>query len=215
MDSGGRGRRLVLKEEPDLTDEELIRRIQAGDERSFQTLFDRYLGTLQAYARRWLPDKLRRKVSVADILQEARLVALRRCVDFEHRSDDSVRNWLLKIVERKVRELVRNYRETAKRAVEREVSRGQRPDTLHLPGRGPTPSEFASARELAELARRAMQALPDHYRAILRLAREERLSLREIAERMDRSRDAVKKLYGRALSRFTEEFERLGGSTHG
>lgn len=204
----------VLSEERDVPDDVLIRRIQAGDERAFTLLFDRYVDTLQKHARQWLPAKLQRKISVADILQETRLVVLRRCLDFEHKGDASVRNWLLKIVERKVREAVRTYKGTAKRAVEREVSRGHRADTANLPGKAPTPSEVASANELADLARQAMQALPPDYREVLRLAREERLRLAEVAARMDRSREAIKKLYGRALSRFTEEFERRGGSTH-
>ena len=59
-----------------------------------------------------------------------------------------------------------------------------------------------------------MASLPPDYREVLRLAREEDLSLREVAERMGRSREAIKKLYGRALLRFKEAFDRLGGSGH-
>ena len=48
-------------------------------------------------------------------------------------------------------------------------------------------------------------------KTVLRLARNEGLSLREVAGQMGRSREAVKKLYGRALERFVEHFERLRG----
>ena len=51
--------------------------------------------------------------------------------------------------------------------------------------------------------------------SIRRLAREEHLNLDEAAERMGRSREAVKKLYGRALCRFREIFDRMRGGIDG
>ena len=201
--------------ESDLPEEELIRRVQAGEEEAFPVLFDRHLKTLTSYARRWLPDRLRRRVSVADVLQEARIAALRRALDFENRGEGSVRNWLLRIVELKVREAVEKHSKTGQRAVDREVSQGLRPDTAQFAGRAPSPSQAAVASELKVLADRAFVALPEHYREVVRLARVEQLSLREIAEKTDRSREAVKKLYARAMSQFTQAFERLKGDSHG
>jgi len=199
----------------DLSDEELVLRIQAGDQGALPLLFDRYLGTLTVHARRKLPDRLRRRVSVSDLLQEARITALRRSADFEHRGPGSVRNWLLKIVEFKVRDALEKHAGAARRAVNREVSRGGRPDTAQFMGHAPSPSQMAAAGELRDLADQALATLPEHYRDVLRLARVERLSLREIAEKTDRSREAVKKLCARALSQFTRAFERLRGDSHG
>jgi len=197
-----------------LPDGELVRRIQGGDNEAFQTLFDRYLATLEQYAERWLPRRLRRRVSVMDVLQEAQIVALDRSLDFEDRGEGSFRNWLLKIVELKVKETVRRH-EASLRSVSREVTGAARPETGHLRSRHPTPSQVAIGAEAADLARRAMEALPDPYREVLRLAREECLTLPEISKRMGRSSEAVRKLLGRALSSFTAEFERLRGTGHG
>ena len=61
------------------------------------------------------------------------------------------------------------------------------------------------------MAERALRQLPPDYQEILRLVREEDLTLRDCGARMGRSREAAKKLYGRALSSFTEMFERLQG----
>lgn len=199
----------------ELVEEELVRRIQAGDESALPILFDRHLETLERYARGWLPAKLKRKVSVADVLQEARIAALGRRLDFEHRGPGSARNWLLKIVELKVREAVRVYAGTERRDVHREVSRGGRPDTGQFASRAPSPSELFTAAETKERADRAFATLPEHYCQVLHLARVEGLSLREIAQRTDRSREAVKKLYARALARFTREFKRLEGGPDG
>ncbi len=108
---------------------------------------------------------------------------------------------------KKVRETLRQHAGTAKRATDREVSRGMRPDTVQFTAKGPSPSEAAIASELAGRIRAAMQALPEDYRSVLQLTREEGLTLREAAERMGRSREAVKKLYGRALCKLTERLK--------
>jgi RNA polymerase sigma-70 factor (ECF subfamily) len=115
---------------------------------------------------------------------------------------------------RKVSAAVHRHGGIAKRAAGREVSGHLRPETAQLVGHVPSPSQVAIAAELKELARRAMDALPKDYREVLRLAREEQLPLREVAARMGRTREAVKKLHGRALFRFTEVFEQLRGGEH-
>ncbi len=199
----------------ELPEEELVRRIQAGDESALPVLFDRHLKTLERYARGWLPAKLSRRVSVADVLQEARIAALKRRLDFEHRGPGSVRNWLLKILELKVREAVRVHAGTRQRTVDREISRGGRPDTGQFASRSPSPSEVVAASEEKEMADMALATLPEHYREVLKLSRVEHLSFRQIAERTDRSREAVKKLYARALVQFTKAFKRLEDGPHG
>jgi RNA polymerase sigma-70 factor (ECF subfamily) len=202
--TGGPAGRADGAQDPE--DEVLIRRAGSGDEDAFEILFDRYAGALRAWIGQSLSGRLRRKVSVADVLQEARITALARCLDFEDRGRGSARAWLFKIVEHKIRDAVRRYAGTAKRGAVREVTRGERPDTARFAAEGPSPSEVAGAGELGERLREALLALPEDYREVLRLARLEELPLREVAARMGRSREAVKKLYGRALSRFTEVY---------
>jgi RNA polymerase sigma-70 factor (ECF subfamily) len=196
------------------TDRDLIDRFRDGDGEALRLLFERYEDLLQARIRRRLPAHLRRKVSVADVMQETRLVAYQRRADFESRGPEGMRNWLLGIADLKARAAVHRHGGIAKRAAGREVSGHLRPETAQLVGHVPSPSQVAIAAELKELARRAMDALPKDYREVLRLAREEQLPLREVAARMGRTREAVKKLHGRALFRFTEVFEQLRGGEH-
>jgi RNA polymerase sigma-70 factor (ECF subfamily) len=197
------------------SDQALVERIRAGDEDAFGTLSRRYDAVIANRVRRLLPAAVCRRVSAADVLQEVYVVAFNRFSDFEYRGEGSFRNWLMRIADLKVRKAIQVYAGTAKRAVGREVSRGRRADTAAFAGRRTSPSEAAIGHEMADHAREAMATLPDDYRTVLRLAIEERLLLREIAERMGRSREAVKKLYARALSRFTEAFEMLTGEKHG
>jgi RNA polymerase sigma-70 factor (ECF subfamily) len=196
-------------------DDDLIARFQGGDRAAFQVLFERHAATIERFADRMLPARLRRRVSVADVMQDANLAALEMCEAFESRGDNSFRNWLLRVVELRVRETIRKHAGAARRAVGREVPREDRAATTQLAGDQATPSQVAIGLETEQIARAAMQALPEDYRDVLRLSREQHLPLKDIAERMGRSYEATKKLYGRALSAFTKEFARRRGESLG
>jgi RNA polymerase sigma-70 factor (ECF subfamily) len=197
------------------SEEDLLRALAAGDEGAFQALFDRHTEALRRRVGGWLPAAVKRKVSVADVVQEVNLVALRRFPEFEDRGDGAFRAWLLRIAQLKAKAAVRRHVGAAKRTALREVSRPHRLGTGEYAVEGPSPSEAAIASERAELVRRALAELPEDYREILRLTRERQLTLREAAERMGRPRERVKKLYGRAVDRFAKVFRRLEGGGNG
>ncbi len=195
-----------------LTDEALIRKVRdEKDERAFETLFERHAADLAARIRHVLPPAVRRRVSVSDVLQEARITAFARCPMFEFRVEGGPRRWLLRIAEMKARAAFRRHAGTAKRATGREVPHGGRRNTSSFTALGPSPSETASTREQRDAALRALDALPPDYREVLRLTRMEGLSLAEASVRMGRTREAVKKLSGRAMVSFTAVYEAQNG----
>ncbi|MHC4133845.1 MAG: sigma-70 family RNA polymerase sigma factor [Planctomycetota bacterium] len=194
------------------SEESLVVRMRSGDDAAFFMLFERHVPDLRRRIDRWLSAAIQRKISISDVLQSTRIHAQEHCREFEDRGQGSFRNWILTIADWKAKDVVRRYTRAAKRDVQREVTRGQRADTGRFHAKLHSPSEAAMAAELADLARQAMNALPPDYREVLRLAREQGLALREVAERMGRSRDAAKKLYARALLRFKRAFEELTGS---
>jgi RNA polymerase sigma-70 factor (ECF subfamily) len=186
-------------------EEELIMRLQQGDETAFQALCDQCVAELERRIGKQLPEALLRKVAVSDVLQDAYLVALRRLGDFEGDSDVAFRSWLAQIVDLKVREALRQYLGTQKREIGREVSVD---DAVLARREGvPSPSQMAAAGELGEAVRRAWDRLRPDDREVLWLLQEEGLSFAEAAERMGRSEVATRKLYGRALSRFATLLE--------
>lgn len=101
------------------------------------------------------------------------------------------------------------------RAADREVTRAKRLATAAFVADGQSPSAVAMSAERIERVRRAMSTLPEDYREVLALALEQGLLLREVAERMGRSREAIKKLYGRALCRLREVCGPLEGAHDG
>ena len=208
------GRRAVMADDAQARDETLVLRFRGGDEDALRILLERHADLVRTRIERWLPAQLQRRLSVSDVMQETRMVVARRCADFEDRGEGSFRRWLLGIAQMKARRAVQHHNAAMRSAV-REVTRGRRASTGQFPGNHPSPSEAAIGVELKELARRAIESLSPDYREILRLTREERLTLREAAEHMGRSREATKKLYARALAKVTSEFERLQGGGDG
>ena len=192
-----------------LAEERLIRKYREGDEDAFRLLFERNALLLRARIQRKLPRWVLRKMSISDVLQETSLVSFRRRGEFKGGTEDSFRNWLLGIVDMKIHRAVQEYSTAKKRDAAREVSRIGRMDTAHFVGTQPSPSQVAIASELRNLAQEAVSRLRPDYREVLGLVREEQLTLREVAHRMGRSREAVKKLYGRALFQFTEIFDEM------
>jgi len=204
-----------LTDDTDLPEEELVRRFRNGDGEALCALFDRYEGLLRRRIDRLLPQYLRRRHSISDVIQESRVVAFERRGDFEPLRDGSLRNWLLEIVERKARRTVQWHAGVGKRSVQREVTKAQRPDTAQFAAADPSPSEVAIASELEALARKAIGTLPQDYQDVLRLSWQDQLNLREISLRLDRSYEATKKLYGRAVARFGRALRALRGESHG
>ncbi|MHC5041976.1 MAG: sigma-70 family RNA polymerase sigma factor [Planctomycetota bacterium] len=196
-------------------DASLLRRFREGDQNAFRQLLDQHVTGAHAQVGRWLPARLQRRVSVADVLQEARMVAFERRADFEDRGQGAFRKWFLGIARHKVLELVKRHDLAARRSAQREVTRGQRQATAQFAGGLPSPSQAAIASEMREFAARAFRSLSDDYREVIRLVREEGLNLKEAAARIGRSHEATKKLYGRALAQFGKEFAQLRGETHG
>ncbi len=72
----------------------------------------------------------------------------------------------------------------------------------------PSPSaEFTQLETMQEMAR-ALQQLPEDYRRVIAYRYEENCSFEEIATRMQRTPNAVQKLFARAIDRLQSEMNR-------
>jgi len=187
----------------------VIGRYLEGDEDAFRCLMDTEARVLRARIERRMAPLLRRRVSIQDIWQEVALTVFEQRATFSGRTREEFRRWVAGIADRKLLAHVNHHAGTQKRALYREVSRGDQQHTVHAESPAPSPSQAAMTAELEVIAARALDLLPRDYREVLRLYRESGASLREIAVRMNRSHDATKKLHGRAMLQFGEHFERL------
>jgi RNA polymerase sigma-70 factor (ECF subfamily) len=180
-------------------EEELARRVRAGDEEAARVLFDRLRPRLRAYVRRRIPQSLKAKVGESDVIQSAYLAAFLNIAEFEDRGDGSFARWVASILDHKVLDEVRRYVDTEKRSVARE----ERLRTTSAPPRtrARIPSPSAAAIDAEERARveSAMELLSPDHRTVLRLIHERGLTLEEAAAEMGRSSEAVRKLHARAV----------------
>jgi RNA polymerase sigma-70 factor (ECF subfamily) len=194
--------------------EQLLR--QARQDRvALGALLELYRGYLVLLARLQVGRRLQGKADPADLVQEAFLEAYRHFPGFQGGTEAELLHWLRQILAARVAKLVRRYLGTQRRDVrlEREVAdevdRSSRALGQGLPASLTTPSERAVRRESAVLLAEALQRLPGDYREVLILRHLEELPFAEVALRMGRSVDAVKKLWARALPHLREA---LGGS---
>jgi RNA polymerase sigma-70 factor (ECF subfamily) len=165
-------------------------------------------GYLLLIAEQELDADLRAKGGASDLVQETFIKAHRRFGAFEG-GPDELRAWLRRILLNHLADFRALYRETEKRQAALEVPLYSADSTearAVLYG-GPSPSRQAMAREQQQEVQRMVDRLPEDYRQVLRLRYQEERSFDEIAERMNRSANAVRKLWARALERLHEEWD--------
>lgn len=185
----------------------MVKRMQVGDEAAARALFNRYANELRRRVRKNMPPVLRRKVAESDVLQEAYLAAFRDLWRFEARDDLAFRRWLARILEHRIQDEIRRFG-AQKRDAKREIGLLEPPVN-----RDPSPSRVLMAAEERAAVWRAIEELPPDQQRVIRLVHEEGLRIVDAAERLDRSADAARKLYGRALSRLSRQL--LSGKADG
>jgi len=196
----------------EFTDETLVERVRRGDEDAARELFDRNVAGLRARVRRRLPAAIRQKVAESDVIQEAYIAAFLNIGDFEERGEHAFQRWLATILEHRILDEVRRFAVAKKRDLKREQALSEaRPPA----DKDPSVSTMAVDAEERAALWQAIDRLAPDYQTILRLVHEEGLSLVESAARMDRSPDAVRKLYSRALARLSEGVAGSGAASDG
>jgi RNA polymerase sigma-70 factor (ECF subfamily) len=157
--------------------------------------------------------RLQGKADATDLVQETFLEASRHFPRFRGSSEQELASWLRQILAKNLAHLVRRYYGTQRRDVrlERELALDLDQSSAVL-DRGliapdSSPSERASRREQALVLADVLGELPEDYREVIIQRQLEGLSFPEVARRMDRSLDSVKKLWMRALDRLRQLME--------
>ncbi len=186
---------------------------RAGSAEALGNLLQSCRNYLLLVAGQELDADLQAKGSASDLVQETFLEAQRDFARFHGTSEAELLAWLRQILVNNVANFTRRYR-TGKREVHREVVLDAN-DSAQDSGRAapdpadplPTPSSEAVEREQAAALQRALDRLPDDYRQVLVLRYLEGRSFEEIAPLLNRSADAVRKLFARAMQRLRQEWE--------
>jgi RNA polymerase sigma-70 factor (ECF subfamily) len=194
------------------TPESLLRRARAGDEAALGDLLAQYRNYLKLLARLQIDRRLRRKLDASDAVQEAMLAAHRAFAQFRGQSEAELLAWLRQILATGLAGMARRYLGTKQRQIdlERELQHGLDNASRAIDARlvqHSTPSVHAAQREQAVLLANALASLPLRYREVLVLRHLEGMPFPDIAEKLGRTIDSVKKLWSRGLVKLRSALE--------
>jgi RNA polymerase sigma-70 factor (ECF subfamily) len=153
---------------------------------------------------------LRAKMGVSDLVQETFPEAQKDIEQIRGASRDELLAWLRTILLHRLSRLYGYYRGTEKRNPAREWHPPQSSVNLLeqlFDSQQTSPSGFAVRTEKIELVRRAISRLPVASRKVVLLRYRDRLKFSEIAAKLDRSPDAVRMVWYRAIDRLADELE--------
>ncbi len=190
---------------------------RAGSREAMGQALETYRAYLLLIANRHLDPDLRAKGGASDIVQETFLEANRDFDQFKGGSGDELQAWLRQLLLNNLANFARGYRDTDKRQVSREVGlnvttpsgsvdRGLLAEVI-------SPSGRAMAAEQVQALEAALAKLPDDYRTVITLRNRDGQSFDEIAITMQRSENAVRKLWFRAIERLQQELTKPNDDT--
>lgn len=193
----------------------LIRRAQAGSREALGELIDQCRAYLLLVANSELDRQLHAKVAPSDVVQETLLRAHEHFEQFHGSSEKEFLAWVRRILLNQVVNVRRDLRR-AKRDVNREqpmTGNSQVSVPAIDPATGePTPSRQISAKEDSLELSEAIERLPEDYKTAVLLRYQQDLSFAEMGKELDRSEDAARKLWYRAVERLQREMNGTDGT---
>jgi RNA polymerase sigma-70 factor (ECF subfamily) len=190
---------------------QLLAAARAGSREALGKVLEAARQYLLSIARQEFDPDLRAKNSPSDLVQETFVEAQRDFGQFQGDTEAELLAWLRQLLLHRVGKLRRRYRDTQKRRLAREVALGGDDSSSGLAGglmaEMPSPSGQAMEHEQDEVLQAALERLPDDYRRVITLRYQEQLSFDEIGQLLERSPDAARKLWARAVERLHEELD--------
>ena len=190
---------------------ELMARARAGEADALGELCALYRNYLRMVVRTGLGPRLRERVELSDVVQEALVEVVRQFPQFTGQNEAALVGWLRRLVGQKLADLGR-YHSRAKRTAGAVVLPLDTPIEPAGPDGGPgarlldvlalsqtSPSEAASRRELTVLLADALQGLDEFEAEVLWLYHADGLSFEAIGARLGMSRKSARGLWARGL----------------
>ena len=181
--------------------EALLDEARQGSDSAMGNLLDICRNYLMMIANKDLGHQYRSKVGASDAVQSTLLLAQDNLDQFRGATKEELLGWLRNILRNQIHSTHRRFT-TEKRDIARETE----PHSALVDDQ-PSPNSEAVLADEAKQLRDAMQRLPTDHRTVIVLRNWEQLSFAEIGERMDRSPEAVKKLWSRAIAALKKEMQ--------
>jgi RNA polymerase sigma-70 factor (ECF subfamily) len=191
---------------------ELMAKARAGETEALGELCALYRNYLRMVVRTGLGPRLRERVELSDVVQEALVEVVRQFPQFTGQNEASLVGWLRRLVGQKLADLGR-YHSRAKRSAgvtdlaldapyegsgsDHGQGAGRLLDMLALSQT--SPSEAASRRELIVLLADALADLPEPEAEVIWLYHADGLSFEAIGDRLGLSRKSIRGVWARGL----------------
>jgi RNA polymerase sigma-70 factor (ECF subfamily) len=200
-------------------DDDLLARLEAGDERVVNELFTRYRERLRQMVRLRLDRRLQGRIDASDVLQEAYLEVARRAREYVARPTMPPFLWMRFLTAQKLLELHRHHLGARMRDAAQELSLCHRatPQASSvslaemLLGRLTSPTLAARRAEMQQKLQEVINSLDPLDREVVALRHFEELSNSEVAQVLGLSKTAASNRYIRALARLKEMLEGIPG----
>lgn len=167
---------------------------------SADDLLDHYRPWLRSLALAEIPRALGPRIDASDVVQETLLEIARDLPAFRGTTRVELEGWMLQTLRHQIQDATR-YHCRQCRAVGREQSGTP---LQQLPSSVPTGSAVLRREESRSRLAQTLEQLPDDYRTVILLRQQLDLTFAEIGERMNRSADAARMLWGRAILRLSD-----------
>lgn len=184
----------------------LLERARAGSSEALGALLERSAQKLLALIRLRLGPRLRTRLESRDILQATLLKAIERFGSFEGNQAGSLMAWLARIAENEIRDQA-DFHSAQRRDAASAVPLEAIPGVERLAARVRSQTSRIALGEQLTRLERALETLDPDQRDVIILRRLQELTFSEVAERMDRSPDACRMLFARAMTRLTLAME--------
>jgi RNA polymerase sigma-70 factor (ECF subfamily) len=207
----------MTTESGDLDD--LLERVQRGDEQALVALFTRYRDRLRRMVRLRLDRRLQGRIDPSDVLQDAYLDVAKRAGEYVANPSVPVFLWLRLITGQRLTALHRQHLGAQMRDAGQEVSlyRGALPQATSvslaelLLGRFTSPTQAAQRAEMQIRLQEVINAMDPIDREVLTLRHFEELSNVETAQVLGIQKAAASNRYLRALKRLKDTLATIPG----
>lgn len=189
-------------------DQELVRRMLAGEERAFSTFFEAYFPRLYRFA---LP-RLGRDVDACKEVVQATLAKVMRNIA-AYRGEAALFTWMCQICRREIVDYLRATNRRLEHLVLVEDSEEIRAalESIEAPDETSPCAQYSRA-EMHRLVRQVLDRLPDRYGDVLEWKYIEGRSVEEIGERLGIGHIAAQSLLARARNSFRQALETVFGT---
>jgi RNA polymerase sigma-70 factor (ECF subfamily) len=175
----------------DHSDQQLIADYLAGDEKSLEVLFGRYLKPIYGFTYRYVGSGQ----DAEDVTQETFVKVWRNLKKFDQQK--SFKTWIFSIAKNTALDFLKKKKAIPFSEFENEEGENMITETLADPSS--LPHELLEKAGMAQVLTSAMEKLSPKYRMVLFLRYNDHFTFREIAEIFDESLNTIKSRHRRAL----------------